>query len=131
MRIGDIVTLRGREGLWIFAGMNPTAIPPLVMGKFIRASGPRDAITIGTAMASLVKSVSFAASDLVDFQGGTAIVESDDGETVVLTYGPHKVERAGTKFSHEGRVIHTDRAALVRENLSKFFNQENTTNVQA
>jgi hypothetical protein len=134
MRNGDIVRLAGRDGLFIFVGPRPGEIPPGQMGRFLRAAGPREAVTTGTAGASLLTSPSFTVGMTVNHLGEPHKVESDDGETVVLVYS-HRVSvpprnHDGETFAHEGRVIHSDRALLVRQNLSKFINQENTTNVK-
>jgi hypothetical protein len=125
MRIGEIVTLKDRPGHWIFWGMSPTAIPPLVMAKFVRASGPHDALTIGFASAVPVCCPIFAPGMTVTHQGEPHQVEGDDGATVILVYSGRKVavpprEYTAETFSHSGRTL-ASRAALVRSNLSKFI----------
>jgi hypothetical protein len=133
MRNGDIVSLAGREGLWIHAGTRPGEPPVLTQAKFVRATGPRDAITCGVAMATVVSSPSFTVGETVTHEHQPATVESDDGQTVVLTYSGRKVAvppRFYETMEHEGRIVHSDRALLVRENIKKFINQENTTNVE-
>jgi hypothetical protein len=126
MRIGDIVRLAGRDGLWIHAGARPGEIPPLTQAKFINTLN--QAITIGLAMATPVMSPTFTAGDVVKFHDGTAIVEADGADSVVLTYNRHVAVPPrgfyGEYFEHEGRAT-APRAELVRSNISKFVNQEN------
>jgi hypothetical protein len=126
VRVGDIVRLANRgEGLWIFAGPRPGEIPTLTMGKFVRATGEREAITLGIESATLVATPVFTPGDTVTHQNEPHIVESDGESNVVLTYGPRQVavpprDHAGEHFTHSGRVF-ADRAQLVRENLHKFI----------
>jgi hypothetical protein len=120
---GDVVRLRDRDGLWVFAGARPGDIPPLAMGKFINTLN--QALTIGLASATLVVSPTFTPGDVVKFQGGTATVESDGESTVTLTHGPHHVPVPprgydGEHFTQTGRVD-ADRARLVIGNIDKFI----------
>jgi hypothetical protein len=135
MKNGDIVRLSGRDGLWVYAGLRPADIPSNAIGKFLRATeidprNPHEALSFSIASATLVATPGFAPADTVNFQGGTATVESDDGvDTVTLTYGPHKVpvpprDHAGENFTHSGRAF-ADRALLVINNLARFVKQEN------
>jgi hypothetical protein len=133
MKAGDIVKLAGRDGLWIYALARPGEPPVLTQAKFINALG--QAITIGEASATLVVTPVFTPGETVTHEHQPAIVESDDGQIVVLVYSGRRVgvpprNHDGENFTHEGRIIHSDRALLVRENLKKFINQENTTNVE-
>ena len=129
MKSGDIVSLAGRDGLFVYVGARPGEIPPGQMSRFLRATGAREAVTTGTAGAVLITRPSFSPGMTVTHNGEPHAVESDDGSTVVLTYA-HQVsvpprQYTAETFSHEGRVIHTDRAQLVRENLKMFVTQEN------
>jgi hypothetical protein len=127
MNRGDIVTLANRTGLWVFAGDSPAESPNA--GKFVKAThldsqNPHEAITIGMASATLVASPQFLPGMTVHFCGGEAEVESDDGESVELTYTrrvpvpPH--EYPGEFFSQDGRCF-VERAALVRNNIHLFI----------
>jgi hypothetical protein len=127
MNRGDIVTLANRSGLWIFAGDSPAEIPSRAIGKFLRAThidsaNPHEALSIGIHSATLVTSPSFTPGETVAYQGESAGVESDDGDTVVLTFTRHpQVTRyADEHFSQDWKVS-ADRAQLVRTNIEKFI----------
>lgn len=126
MRIGDIVTLKDRgDDLYIFWAASPASAPPLVMGKFVRASGPHDALTVGFASAGPVCCPLFASGLEVTHQGQPYVVEADGPENVVLSYSERRVgvpprEYTAETFSHSGKTL-ASRAALVRANLSKFI----------
>jgi hypothetical protein len=121
MKNGDIVSLRDRPGLWVYAGSRPGEIPPLTQAKFINTLN--HAITCGIAMATPISSPVFSPGDVVKFHDGTAIVESDGADSVVLTYNRHVAVPPrgfyGEYFEHECRAT-APRAELVRSNISKF-----------
>ena len=68
---GDIVTPRGRNGLFVYDGLAATAVPPNEMGRFLRASqfdrdNPREALTMGLAMVvDVIASPSFTPGEHV------------------------------------------------------------------
>jgi hypothetical protein len=131
MKSGDICNLVNRPGYWIFAGRRDGEIPPLTQAKFINTLN--QAITCGLAMATPISCPMFSPGMTVNHHGEQVTVESDDGHTVVLVYSGRKVAvppRFYETMEHEGRIVHSDRALLVRENIKKFINQENTTNVE-
>jgi hypothetical protein len=126
MTPGDICTLPGRTGYWVFAGDRPAEIPPRLMGKFVRGTNidpnnPHEACTLLIASATLVVSPSFTPGETVAYQGDSAVVESDDGVTVVLTFTrrPQVGRCVDEHFSQDWKVS-ADRAQLVRSNINKF-----------
>jgi hypothetical protein len=129
MKKGDVCTLPNRPGFWVFAGDSPAAVPPLTMGRFLRATdfsarNPHEAITIGMESATLVTSPVFTPGETVTHERGTATVESDGVDTVTLTYSRHVPVpprgHAGENFAHTGRAF-ADRARLVIDNIDKFI----------
>jgi hypothetical protein len=127
MNKGDIVTLANRTGLWVFAGDSPAEIPSRAIGKFLRAThldhaNPHEAISIGIHSATLVASPSFTSGETVAYQHDSATVESDDGDTVVLTFTRHpQVTRYPDEHFSQDWKVSADRAQLVRTNINKFI----------
>jgi hypothetical protein len=126
MNRGDIVTLANRTGLWVFAGDSPAEIPSRAIGRFWRATqidsaNPHEALSIGMHSATLVVSPAFEPGDSVNHENQPATVESDDGETVVLTFTrrPQVGCYVDEHFSQDWKVT-ADRAQLVRNNINKF-----------
>jgi hypothetical protein len=120
---GDICTIRGREGFWIFAGRRDGEIPPLTQAKYVNTLG--NSITCGRAMATPISCPVFTPGMTVNHNGEQVTVESDDGQTVILVYSrqvavPPRMHD-GETFAHAGRIVHADRALLVLTNLEKFI----------
>jgi hypothetical protein len=126
MNRGDIVTLANRSGLWVFAGDSPAEIPSRAIGRFHRATNidpgnPHETASTGIHGATLVLSPQFTPGTNVTFQGASATVESDDGDTVVLTFTRRvQVGRYTDEHFSQDWKVNADRAQLVRSNINKF-----------
>jgi hypothetical protein len=128
MNVGDICTLPGRTGLWVFVGERPAEIPPRAMGRFLRAThvdptNPHEAFTGMVASATLVVAPTFHPGETVAYQGEAASVVQDNGDgTVTIEFERRpQVGRCPDEHFHQTWHVDADKPLLVRANIHNFI----------
>jgi hypothetical protein len=129
MRKGDIVTILGHSGAWIFAGLVPEAMPPNA-GKFLRAtliesSNRFETLTIGIDSALVIASPLFLPGLVVDYERESATVVNDNGDgTVRLEFERRpQVGRYPDERFHQVWRVDADKAQLVVGCIDRFTQQ--------
>jgi hypothetical protein len=120
--VGDIVSLRGRTGKWVYAGPDPNAALP-GQGVFlaaVRTIPGSTRITWGEVDAVVTVSPVLTIGETVDYFGQPATVLDDDGRLVALSYTSTLQDIPADDLAQGVATVYVPREVVIQDNISKF-----------